>query len=253
MFIFILIVLVLVALALYIFLIAPTRCKPPFSKIYYAHRGLHDNSTDAPENSLRSFELAVENGYGIELDVQLSADKEVVVFHDETLLRICGVDKTVAKMQYSELSTLPLLGTDQTVPRLVDVLAVIDEKIPVIVEIKPHGDLKELCRNVDRVLSEYKGEYCIESFHPDIITWYKKNRPEIVRGQLSEAFKGYKNLKLFLLRYLLTNINARPHFVAYNHLHASNFSFRLCRGILGAFSVAWTIKSQAELDKARPN
>ena len=66
--------------------------RTPFINIHYAHRGLFDNASDAPENSLLAFKKAVDAGYGIELDVQLSKDNQLVIFHDATLNRMCGVD-----------------------------------------------------------------------------------------------------------------------------------------------------------------
>ena len=96
---------------LYMLLIMPRMTPRPmheFKGWYYAHRGFHDNKTDAPENSLKAMRLAVENGYGIELDVQLTKDEKVVVFHDATLKRVCGVDAKVNSMTYEELQQLRL-------------------------------------------------------------------------------------------------------------------------------------------------
>ena len=96
-----------------------------FSGFYYAHRGLYDNHHGVPENSLPAFRAAVEKGYGVELDVQLSADGQVVVFHDDTLDRICGVHGKVIDYPLSELQQMKLLDTEETLPLFTDVLAVL--------------------------------------------------------------------------------------------------------------------------------
>ena len=99
----VLIWIVTILLILYLLAIMPRVTPRPmyeFKNWYYAHRGFHDNKTDAPENSLKAMKLAVEHGYGIELDVQLTKDEKVVVFHDATLKRVCGVDAKVNSMTY---------------------------------------------------------------------------------------------------------------------------------------------------------
>ena len=100
----------------------------PFYKVLYAHRGLHDNESDAPENSLAAFQKAVDAGYGIELDIQLTKDKEVVVFHDYTLKRVCGEVGRVDEYTYEELKHFKLLKSEEKIPKLTEVLTVINGK-----------------------------------------------------------------------------------------------------------------------------
>ncbi|MBL8967561.1 MAG: hypothetical protein JNG85_11145, partial [Spirochaetaceae bacterium] len=99
----------------------------------YAHRGLYDNSGDAPENSMRAFDAAAEKGYGIELDVRLSKDGQVVVFHDSGLSRMCGVDAAVASRTFAELAEMRLLGTAERIPRFGDFLAMVAGRAPLLV------------------------------------------------------------------------------------------------------------------------
>ncbi len=247
-----------VIVALYLFCIMPSLASKKgkhspdcLKKRYYAHRGFHDNTGDAPENSLLSFERAVQKGYGIELDVQLSSDNEVVVFHDETLERMCGVTNKVPEFTLDELSKKSLLGTEQNIPTLSEVLSCVDGRVPLLVELKPYGDVNTLCTAVDRVMSGYDGDYIIESFHPDIVTWYRRNRPNILRGQLSGVFKGYHQIKLITLKYLLTNIKARPDFIAYESEGKNNLSLLLCRNLFCACAVTWTIRSQEQLKECK--
>lgn len=240
--------------ALYLFLIMPRVTPRPmyeFKGRYYAHRGLHDNKTDAPENSAKAMKLAVEEGYGIELDVQLTKDEKVVVFHDATLKRVCGVDAKVNSMTYEELQKLRLFDSEERIPLFSEVLKIIDGRVPLIMEVKMVDAKTRVCELASKELENYKGVYCMESFHPFAVRWYRKNRPEVVRGQLAANFKkeGQKEgIQEGLVHFLLINVLGRPDFVAYSHKSAGNLSRNLTR-VWGATAVAWTIRSQEELDR----
>lgn len=157
-------------LLLYLFLIAPRmRGKPdrtPLLGVLYAHRGLFDNDTDAPENSLPAFRKAIEAGYGIELDVQLSKDGVPVVFHDASLKRMCGVNGKVWEYSLSELKQMKLAHSDAVIPTFAEVLDAVNGKVPLIIEYKLDVPQTEVCRLVNEQLLTYPGAYCIESFHP---------------------------------------------------------------------------------------
>ena len=226
----------------------------PLMDHYYAHRGLHDNKTDAPENSMKAFRKAVDAGYGIELDVQLTKDRIPVVFHDESLKRVCGVDGNVRDYTYEELQQFSLCGSKERIPLFSEFLKLVDGKVPLIIEIKIHEDYKTVCQTADELIRGYKGDYCIESFNPLAVKWYKEHRPQVIRGQLSSrlAPKGEREPFLyFMSHYLLFNCVAKPDFIAYDHLHKGNISRTICQHLYGALSVAWTIKSQEQLDHSR--
>ena len=244
--------------AAYLLLIMPRMgAKPDSAHLMghlYAHRGLHDNAADAPENSMAAFKKAVDAGYGIELDVQLTRDRIPVVFHDETLRRVCGAEGKVRDYTFEELQQFALCRSQERIPRFEDVLALVDGRVPLIIEIKIHENAAEVCAAADRLISAYKGPYCIESFHPFAVIWYKKNRPQVIRGQLSSNFSNPDKREKpgeFAVHYLLTNALARPDFIAYDHHNKGNVSRVLCRKLFGALSVAWTIRSQQELDACR--
>lgn len=251
--------LILISLViLYLVAIMPRmRHRPSKSKLkgwHYAHRGLHDNETEAPENSMAAFKKAVDAGYGIELDVQLTKDRIPVVFHDETLKRVCGVEGNVRDYTYEQLQGFFLCNSREKIPKFESVLKMINGRIPLIVEIKIHENANVVCKEVDKILSEYHGVYCIESFHPFAVNWYKLHKPNIVRGQLSSNFvkEGRpRRTDETLVHYLLTNFICKPDFIAYNHRNKNNISRLLCRHFYRALSVAWTIKSQEELDAAK--
>lgn len=247
----------LILFIIYLFLIAPRMMgradRSAFMNIHYAHRGLFDNKSDAPENSLAAFRKAVEAGYGIELDVQLSKDGIPVVFHDKTLKRMCGVDGVVWDYTLEELKSFRLAQSKECIPTFEEALAVIAGKTPIIVEYKLDRVQTEVCEKANELLNAYSGVYCIESFHPLAVLWYKKNRPDVMRGQLSKEFwkdEGYKAAIYTMMAFLLSNVATRPDFIAYNHSDASNISRRLCKA-MGAFSVAWTIKSKEDYEKAK--
>ena len=241
---------------IYLFLVAPRMFRKPdrtpFYGVHYAHRGLFDNETEAPENSMNAFQKAVDAGYGIELDVQLSKDDVPVVFHDASLKRMCGVDGKVWEYTFEELQKMSLAKSGQKIPKFQEVLKLVNGKVPLIVEYKLDRVQTKVCELGNGLLKDYKGIYCIESFHPLALIWYRKNRPDVMRGQLAKNFRAdYKERKeLFLMTHLLANVATRPDFIAYQHSDASNFSRRVCSA-LGALSVTWTIKNQKQYENVK--
>jgi len=226
----------------------------PFLGRYYAHRGLHDQTV--PENSLEAFRRAADRGYGIELDVRLTADGEVVVFHDKTLLRVCGVDKRVDALKLRELQQLRLGDSLETVPTFRQVLKAVDGRVPLIVEFKADCDWKQLCPRTLQLLEGYKGPWCVESFDPRLVRWFRLHAPGVLRGQLSEPCGSFKNtpaILRFFMGTLMVNCLSRPHFIAYGVHAAPNLSARLCRWI-GGMWVAWTVRDPEQakqLEKTR--
>ena len=187
---------------------------------FYAHRGLYDNAGGVPENSLPAFRAAAEKGYGVELDVQLSSDGQVVVFHDDTLDRICGVHGNVIGFSLAELRRMKLLDTAETMPLFTEVLDALAKGAgPVIVELKAGKRNGELCEKTRELLRGYPGVYCVESFDPGIVNWFRKNAPEIIRGQLAMPADLYAaGTNPFLARLLagcrFSFLN-KPDFIAY--------------------------------------
>ena len=248
----------IVLIAAYLIAIMPHMVRrpdvTPLMGHYYAHRGLHDNKTEAPENSMAAFRKAVDAGYGIELDVQLTKDRIPVVFHVESLQRVCGIKGNVRDYTYEELLQFHLCDSEEKIPLFADFLKLVDGKVPLIIEIKIHEDHNIVCEIADSLIREYKGVYCIESFHPLAVKWYKEHRPEVIRGQLSSrlAPAGERESFLYMMsHYLLFNCVTKPDFIAYDHLHKSNLSRTLCQRLYHTLSVAWTIKSQEQLDASR--
>ena len=256
----VLLIVIIILLVLYLFLVAPrmiNRADPtPFMKYkFYAHRGLFDNESDAPENSLTAFGKAVDAGYGIEMDVQLTKDDKLVVFHDATLERMCSVEGNVWDYTLEELQQLRLAESKERIPTFEEVLNLVAGRVPLIVEYKLDRPLTKVCELANELLSQYKGDYCIESFHPFALMWFKKHRPDVLRGQLSGNLKEYAKtpkMKIFytLVTYLLTNVLTRPDFIAYDHRYVKNISRRVCKW-LGALSVTYTVKSVERYEEVK--
>lgn len=221
--------------------------------VHYAHRGLHDNTGMAPENSLAAFRLAAEAGFGIELDLQLSRDGQVVIFHDPTLARVCGAAGLISDYSYEELQQFTLFDSPERIPLLTDFLALVAGRVPLVVELKVAWQDMAVCAAADAILRGYRGVYCIESFNPLALIWYKNHHPEVIRGQLADKMPdtGGRRILYGILTNLLFNFVTRPDFIAYNHLHAKGWSRRICRRLYRNLAVAWTIRSESELAQAR--
>ena len=230
-----------------LYLLAPggatRRQRAPFLGINYAHRGLHSRDRSVPENSLAAFRLAARAGYGIELDVQLSKDGQVVVFHDTDLKRVCGVDKRVDELTLAELQQLRLCGTEERIPLFSEVLGAIRGAGPLLVELKTGRRNRELCEKTYKLQESYRGDVCIESFNPFIVAWFRFHAPDLIRGQLAAPYGDYRRDKLpvlrsFLLSRNLFNIFARPQFIAYE-IGPRPLTVRFSE-LLGAMRFCWT-------------
>ena len=233
------------ALAVPTFLLAPGRVtkgqKAPFWGRNFAHRGLHSRDKTVPENSLKAFEMASSAGYGMELDVQLTRDGQVVVFHDDTLNRVCGVEGRVDDYTFSELQKFPLCGTEERIPLFSDVLNTVRGRGAIICELKTGPHNRELCKKTYELLAAYPGEVCVESFDPRIVAWFRFHAPELLRGQLAADESEYKDrgpVQAFILSHCLMNFLARPQFIAYKLIRRP-LTVRFAEA-LGAMRVAWT-------------
>lgn len=217
---------------------------------YIAHRGLHNLKEGVPENSLASFKKATRYGLAIENDIHLTKDNRVVVFHDDNLTRACGVNKKVEELTLTELKEYNLFGTGEKIPTLEECLAVVDGKTPLLIEFKSvGGNAEKLVVAANEILKNYKGEYLIQSFYPQVLYYYRKHNKKVCRGFLATAFKG-ESLYKRLSGALLYNFIGRPHFVSYEHKFY-NYLFLKLNKLLGAFLIAWTFHSKTEVLKVK--
>ena len=246
---------VVLILVVYLILIAPGRKNgiKKYARVKFAHRGLHGDGR--AENSMSAFKAAVEAGYGIELDVRLSKDGELVVFHDDTLDRVACVKGRVDEYTAKELGEMSLSGSGEGIPLFSDVLDAVGGRVPLLVEIKEDPGNSAVSEAAAAMLAAYDGAYIVESFNPLSLATVAKRLPRAARGILSHryyAYDQYRKPLYFLLQCLLFNRICRPAFVAYDHRHARSLSLRLAR-IMGAVTFAWTVRSEEEEAQAYKN
>ena len=250
------IVAIFVLIALYILANRCRRGHPGLEALRgwkYAHRGLH--GAGRPENSMAAFRASLSKGYGIEFDLHLLKDGNLAVIHDSSLKRTTGKEGRVEDLTAEELKNYPLEGTQECIPTFRELLDLYAGKAPLIVELKPvDGNHAALCEAACALLDTYPGPYCMESFDPRCVRWLKENRPEIIRGQLSENFvKSDPNMHLglrFVLSHQLMNFLSLPDFVARKYADRKAFSPYVCRKIWKAQGVSWTLKTKEEFDTA---
>ena len=204
-----------------------------------AHRGLHGNGVS--ENSLKAFSLAVEGNYPIELDLQLTADDKIVVVHDENLKRLTDTDVDVRDMPYDEIVKLKL-SDGQHIPLFDEVLELVAGKVPLLTELKQQKREGLESAAISR-LSQYKGEFAIQSFDPRMMMKVKKLAPEVIRGQLGCGRpENQSALNTFIIRNLSLNFLVKPDFINYDlgsfpiKKHVSN----------GLPVIGWTVRSAAD-------
>ncbi len=245
--------LLLLFIIAYFILVTPRRKREEmnkFKKRRYAHRGLHGEGV--AENSMSAFRAATDGGWGIELDVRLTKDGELVVFHDPTLIRVAGVEGKVMDRTLAELRELRLSGTEDTIPTFREVLELVDGRVPLLVELKEEAGEYGVTEKTLEILADYRGDFMIESFNPLALARVKKKAPQIVRGFLSQNFaktEEYRGFTYFLLKNLMLNVICRPDFIAYCHSDYKCSSFRFVKGFFRTPCFAWTTES-AEDDEA---
>ena len=239
----------------WLYMIWPGKKRPEMEKyknVKYAHRGLHDDNK--AENSMSAFAAAKEKGFGIELDVRLSKDGELMVFHDETLTRVVGIEGKVIDYTADELAKMSLLGTADGVPTLRQVLDLIDGAVPLLIEIKMGNGESGIAEKFIEVIEGYKGDYIVESFNPIALKIVRRERPDILRGILSAEYmkdEKYQGKLLYrLAQNLALNFLMRPDFIAYDKKGYAVPSLGFIRRVFGTPLITWTIKSQKEEDEA---
>lgn len=216
-----------------------------------AHRGYWDFKNNIPENSLLAFQKAIDNNYIIELDVHILKDNKIIVFHDDNLKRMTGIDKDLKDMYYEDIKELKLNNTTEKIPLLDDVLKLVDGKVPIIIELKNDIKCGILEKEIIKILKKYNGKYAIKSFNPFSINYFRKNFPDAIRGQLSSNFK-YKKMNTFkriFLSNMLYNYISKPDFISYDIKSLPNKKIKKLRK--NKLILGWTIKTEEDLKKAQ--
>lgn len=216
----------------------------------YAHRGLHGEGR--PENSMAAFRAALEHGYGIEFDIHLLKDGNLAVMHDSKLMRTTGCEGRMEDLTTEDLHNYRLEGTEETIPTFREVLELYGGKAPLVIELKPvDGNHAQLAKTACEMLEGYEGVYCLESFDPRCVQWLKQNRPDLIRGQLSEYFLENDDtlppVIRFLMSHNLLNCMGQPDFVAYKFQNRQKtFTNRIWKDLMGVQGVSWTLKTPEE-------
>lgn len=215
-----------------------------------AHRGLH--SSKVPENSLTAFQLAVEGRFPIELDIHIIKSGEVIVFHDDNLKRMCGIDKDLNECTFTEVRELYLKHTHERIPLLSEVLATVNGKVPLLIELKYDQPAGKLEAAALEALEHYKGKYAFQSFSPFSLRWLKKHAPHIPRGQLASNFKGCKKISPLLkpaLKKLWFRPIAKPDFISYDIRALPNARIDKIHAA-GTPILGWTVSKLTESQEA---
>ena len=200
-----------------------------------AHRGLHDSKV--LENSLLSFKLAIDKNYIIELDVRLSKDNKVIVYHDITLKRLFNVKKEIEDLTLKEIKNI-----SKDIPTLEETLKFVNDKVPLLIEIK--GNNISTIKETMKILNKYKGRYAIQSFSPSLLYWLRKNYPNVLRGQLAcnFDFRNINKIKRFLLKNMTFNIFTKPDFISYDYKDLNDKQINLIKK--DYILLGWTVKDK---------
>lgn len=210
-----------------------------------AHRGYHDISKNIPENSIASYKRAIEYGYAIEIDLHLLKDGNIVSMHDDYLERMTGNSKKLVDCTYDEIKDLKLLGTEEHIPLLKEILDLVNGRVPLLIEYKYDNKPGLLEEKSMELLKNYKGEYAVQSFNPESVKWFKTNYENIPRGQLSSTFETEK--MCFIKKYILKNVLLfsynKPDFISYSIKGLPNKRIEKIRKN-GVLILGWTVKDE---------
>lgn len=207
-----------------------------------AHRGMHNIKQNIPENSLKSFEMAIFHGYTIELDLHILKDGTIIVFHDDNLKRMTGINKNLRDVTYDEIKNLKLQNTDCHIPLFKEVLHLVNGAVPLLIELKTDVSVGRLEKKAMELIRDYNGKYAIQSFRPASIYWFRMHYPDVVRGLLSSD-SSKKNIFNKILNFFIC-----PDFLSYDISVLPNElveDFRKNHLVLG-----WTIRNNSDLEKA---
>lgn len=220
-----------------------------------AHRGLHDSAAGCPENSCAAVEAAVQAGYAVEVDAQLSADGTLVVFHDDTLHRMTGHNHLVKHTSASSLSTYTLQQTTETIPTLQKILEIIKGRVPLFLELKvKSGPGLTAAKAATEALKNYAGDVAVMSFHTGVGLFMRALAPKIVRGSLRTQYFPYREDADVSRTHALMaeSMHAldleRADYIAYDRTYLTKERANALRVFLDQPLLSWTIKSPRQAE-----
>lgn len=209
-----------------------------------SHRGIYDNKI-VFENSIEAIKNAAKKGYIIEIDIHLTKDNKLVVFHDYNIKRITGENMIVENHTYEELNKQKIIH----IPLLEEILLILNGKVPLLIEIKQKKKVGILEQKLIETLKNYNGQYAIQSFNIKTVYWFKKNYPNILRGQLSSKYKKSKIplIKKIILKNMLFNFITKPNFISYKY---NELTIKKITKLKKKYIVlGWTITTKKDYNK----
>lgn len=223
-----------------------------------AHRGYHDSTAARLENTPSAVSAAMDKNFGIEVDVQETADGEALVFHDYSLDRLVQASGRVIDYSSPELTRLSMLSGGDKLWMLDDLFAQVDGAVPLVIEIKSHmkaGSQNPFVRRIVDQVAAYKGPACIKSFDPDMLDVALAHNPSVLRGIVSDAMRRQDHGNLshsnrFGLRHILHFPRTRPHFISYGMKDLPQIGPSLLSRWFKLPIMAWTVKSKEDRERA---
>ena len=207
-----------------------------------AHRGAFNN-IDIPENSLLAFKKAIKMNWAIELDVQLTKDNVLVVFHDENLERMTGINKNICEVTSMEIKEFSLLDTKEKIPTFEEVLNLVNGKVLIDIEVKNTRRIHETCQILLSTLEHYPYSYILKSFNPKIVRYLKKHSNSEV------GYLIHSKYRTFLLRCLMQS-NFMIHYSKADYLaiHKKLLKTKKFQKLSQKYPImVWTIKQKEEI------
>lgn len=216
-----------------------------YLKYPIAHRGLHSGK-EIPENSISSFKACIEAKLPIELDVHIMTDGTALVFHDDSFERMTGYEREMYLSSYDDVKDLKLLDSEERIPTLEDVLTLVNGQVPLVIELKCLKHDGRLEHQVYNLLKEYEGPYCIQSFNPFTLLWFKRYAPEVVRGMISGSLHN-STVSLWrkvIIRSMVFAFLIKPHYIAFEWDKFWYPSMWVVRIFTRIPIIAWCIKNK---------
>jgi glycerophosphoryl diester phosphodiesterase len=214
----------------------------------FSHRGLHN--AQVPENSIAAFNASIKHGFDIELDVRYTKDKQLIVFHDQNLNRMCGKNINIKDANYADIKDFTLKNSEETIPLLRDVLNGIPTSTKLLIELKQSYNNKEMVQNFLRLMKDYKHIYAIHSFQPSIVFETRKQAPHIIRGFIAKNNPSKSKILNVFLRNFPWNFLLKPDFFNYKITDLPNKKMDKYKK-KGITIISYTARSQEDLDSIK--
>lgn len=209
------------------------------NNIIMSHRGIYNNK-EVPENSLLAFKKSIKYNYPIELDINITKDNVLIVFHDNNLKRMTGINKNIKDITYNELRKLYLINTKEKIPTIEEVLKLVNGKVLLNIEIKKNNKYKLAIDKLIKILNTYTGNYIIQSFDHKILLYLNNKYPNIKKGLLIPNINKNKTFK-YIYNILIIKI-CNIDFISISKKLANKKRYKKYPTYI------WTIKSLEELN-----